>query len=254
MAHHKLHKMISISQIRAARALLNWTQAELAHKTGLSLRALNSIERGLVVPRIDNLRFIQEACEKADIEFCENDGVRRKTEKLDVVKFEGSGCIGNHLLDIMQEIRTTNSEVLFNASSEKDFSAIDPAILDDYFAHVSRHHIIERVIVAHGEDYVIGPPSTYRWLQKNNFNHVAYCVYGDNVAYQVFGSAHRVIILRSPSIADMFRRQFEFNWAAAETPWFAKSHKDLRPSEPWSSAKAEAAREWINQSRSRAKI
>ena len=61
--------MITTGQIRAARALLDWTQQELAKRTGLSLRALNSIERGLAVPRIDNLRFIQEALEKENIEF-----------------------------------------------------------------------------------------------------------------------------------------------------------------------------------------
>ena len=45
---------ITASQIRAARALLDWTQDDLAKKSGLSLRALNSIERGLAVPVLRN--------------------------------------------------------------------------------------------------------------------------------------------------------------------------------------------------------
>ncbi len=237
--------MISISQIRAARALLDWTQNELAKKSGLSLRALNSIERGLAAPRTDTLRFIQETFEKENIEFTENDGVRRKTERMDILKYEGADCLGQHLLDIMQELRTSNGEVLLNTSSDEDFAGIAPSILDDYFMHLSRYRITERMLVAKGETYVIGPPSTYRWMRADVFSHVAYVVYGDNVSFQIPQTPHRVIIIRNPGIADMFRRQFEVNWALAEIPWFAKQYKTPDPAAPWSSAKAAAARQWI---------
>jgi hypothetical protein len=87
-------------------------------------------------------------------------------------------------------------------------------------------------------------------MRPDAFNHVAYCVYGDNVAYQVFGQgagAHRVIIIRNPGIADMFRRQFEFNWAAAEVPWFAKRFRPMDAAMPWSAKLAQQAREWIDK-------
>jgi transcriptional regulator with XRE-family HTH domain len=237
--------MITISQIRAARALLNWTQGELAKKSGLSLRALNSIERGLAVPRLDNLRLIQETLEKADIEFSENDGVRRRTERLEIIKFEGKEFLTQHLLDIMQEVRAPGSEILFNVLSEKDSAGMSADILDAYFAHLQRYRIGERLLMATGETYVIAPPSIHRWLKSENFNHVYYIVYGDNVAFQIFGEPHRTIIIRNPGMADMFRRQFEFNWAMAEIPWFAKRYKAANPQEPWTAAKGAAAREWI---------
>lgn len=241
----KLLKMISLSQMRAARALLNWTQEELAKKSGLSLRALNSIERGLAVPRIDNLRLIQETFERADIEFGENDGVRRRTERLEVIKFEGREYLNQHLLDIMQEVRTPGSEILFNLHSEEDSADLRTDILDEYFIHLTRYRITERLMMATGETYVIGPPPIHRWLKPETFNHVYYVIYGDNVAFQILGEPHRTIIIRNPGVADMFRRQFEANWAVAEVPWFAKRYKMANPNEPWSSAKASAAREWI---------
>ncbi len=241
--------MISVDQIRAARALLNWTQEELAQVSGLSLRALNSIERGLVVPRIDNLRAIQGAFEKANIEFGENDGVRRRTERLDIVKFEGAEYLDQHLLDVMQEVRTPGSEVLFNIVSETDYAGLNSEILDEYFIHLSRYHITERLLMARGETYTIGPPIIHRWQKPEAFNHVGYIVYGDNVAFQILNNPHRTIIIRNPAIADMFRRQFEFNWAMAEVPWFAKRYKVANPNEPWSVAKAAAAREWIANSK-----
>lgn len=237
--------MISISQIRAARALLDWTQEELAKKSGLSLRALNSIERGLSVPRLDTLRFIGETFEKENIEFWENDGVRRKTEKLDVVKFEGAHYLDQHSLDIIQEIRTPGSEILLNVPSEEDFAGLHNEITDDYFQHLARYRITERLLIAQGETYTISAPPCYRWMKSEAFSNVCYVVYGDNVAFHILSTPHRVIIIRNPGIADMFRRQFELNWAMAEVPWFAKRYKIANPDEPWSMAKAAAARAWI---------
>lgn len=241
--------MISIDQIRAARALLNWTQSELAQRSHLSLRALNSIERGLVVPRIDNLRVIQETFEQADIEFGENDGVRRRTEQLTILKFEGANYFDQHHLDIMEHLREPGAEVLFNLASEKDCIGLNQDILNDYFVHITRYGITERLLVAKGDIYVIGKPSDYRWLKPETFNHVFYIVYGTNVAFHILGQPHRLIIIRNPAIADMFRRQFDANWLTAEVPWFAKRYKINNPNEAWTSAKGAAAREWIDKTK-----
>lgn len=237
--------MISIGQIRAARALLGWTQEELATACGLSLRALNSIERGLAIPRIDNLQAIQQTFENANVEFFDNDGIRRRTERLDIVKLEGAEHLSEHLLDVVRELHTPGAEVLYNLASEEIHAGLRTEIFDNYFSHLSRHRITERVLLATGETYIISPPSCYRWMKAESFNHVCYIVYGDNVAFQILNTPHRVIIIRNPGIADMFRRQFEFNWAVAETPWFAKQYKMVNPAEPWSIAKAEATRDWI---------
>jgi hypothetical protein len=86
------------------------------------------------------------------------------------------------------------------------------------------------------------------------FNHVSYIVYGDNVAFQILNTPHRMIIIRNPGIADMFRRQFEANWAIAEVPWFAKEYRLENPEEPWSSAKAIKAREWIETMKAKRKV
>jgi transcriptional regulator with XRE-family HTH domain len=239
--------MITVSQIRAARALLNWTQGYLAKKCGLSLRALNSIERGLVQPRLDNLRAIQETLEKADIEFQEFDGVRRRTERLEIFKFEGPHCMEQHLIDTVQSMQG-QGEVLMSLGSEKKFTGLRAKSLDDYFAHLARHGITERGLIADGDTHVIGRPSVYRWMAPEAFSQMAYIVYGDTVVFLIPKKPQRTILIRSPSMAEMFRRQFEFNWKMAETPWFAKRFRAPDLSEPWSSTKAAGARAWITNS------
>ena len=61
--------MISSAQIRAARGLLKWTQATLAHRAAISIVTLNMIESDRVDPRASTLRSIEAALEKAGVDF-----------------------------------------------------------------------------------------------------------------------------------------------------------------------------------------
>jgi predicted transcriptional regulator len=61
--------MITSRQIRAARALLGWSQQQLADKAIVSLNALARLERGEVDPRISTLMAVQKALTEAGVEF-----------------------------------------------------------------------------------------------------------------------------------------------------------------------------------------
>ncbi|MCZ0734572.1 helix-turn-helix domain-containing protein [Phreatobacter sp. AB_2022a] len=60
------------SQSRAARGLLDWSQAELAAKANLSESTIRDFEKGRRVPTINNLTAIRAALEKADVQFLDN--------------------------------------------------------------------------------------------------------------------------------------------------------------------------------------
>ncbi len=66
--------MISPAQIRAARGLLRWTQATLAHRAAISIVTLNMIENEAVRPRGNTLSAIQAALESAGVKFIRQDG------------------------------------------------------------------------------------------------------------------------------------------------------------------------------------
>jgi CheY-like chemotaxis protein/DNA-binding Xre family transcriptional regulator len=62
--------MITLEQIRAARAMIGLKQHELAEKAGLSTGTLNNIERGVQKdPKLSTLRAIQQALEAEGIAF-----------------------------------------------------------------------------------------------------------------------------------------------------------------------------------------
>ncbi len=63
------------AQIRAARGLLRWTQAALAHRAGLSAVTLNMIENETVRPRPATLAAIRQALEGGGVQFLQEDGI-----------------------------------------------------------------------------------------------------------------------------------------------------------------------------------
>ena len=78
-------RMITPRQIRAARALLDWSQQQLADKAIVSLNAVARLEKGVVDSRVSTVMAIQKALSKAGIEFLDADqkgeGVRLKSSK-----------------------------------------------------------------------------------------------------------------------------------------------------------------------------
>jgi transcriptional regulator with XRE-family HTH domain len=66
---------ISTAQIRAARGLLKWTQAALAHRAAISAVTLNMIENETVRPRESTLAAIRAALESGGVEFLGENGI-----------------------------------------------------------------------------------------------------------------------------------------------------------------------------------
>lgn len=79
--------MITARQIRAARALLGWSQQDLADKAIVSLNAITRLERGEVDPRMSTVTAVQKAIAKAGVELISGD--ERKGEGVRMAKAGG---------------------------------------------------------------------------------------------------------------------------------------------------------------------
>lgn len=69
---------ITVAQMRAARALLGWTQEELAVASGMASVSIRNIERGAKAPRATSLQKIEDALVKAGIVLSGHTGVGMK--------------------------------------------------------------------------------------------------------------------------------------------------------------------------------
>ena len=61
-------------QVRAARALIDWTREDLAKASGVTIRTLARIENSQTVPRLATLQALTAALETAGIEFIPENG------------------------------------------------------------------------------------------------------------------------------------------------------------------------------------
>lgn len=66
--------LISMEQCRGARAMLGWSQSELAEAADVSRATVVDFERGARVPHRNNLAAIRRALETAGIEFISENG------------------------------------------------------------------------------------------------------------------------------------------------------------------------------------
>ena len=70
--------MLTPAQCRAARALLDWSQQQLAHTAAVGIVTVRQFEAGKGQPRRATLTVIKQALEGAGVEFTNGDrpGVR----------------------------------------------------------------------------------------------------------------------------------------------------------------------------------
>jgi predicted transcriptional regulator len=69
-------EMITRAQIRAARALIDWTQSDLAQASGVSQVAIKNLERGATDPRVSTINNIQAAFDQAGVIFLDAGDIR----------------------------------------------------------------------------------------------------------------------------------------------------------------------------------
>jgi len=66
--------MLTPSQSRAARGLLDWSQDELATRSNLSESTIRNFEKGRAQPSVNNLAAVRAALESAGVQFIPENG------------------------------------------------------------------------------------------------------------------------------------------------------------------------------------
>jgi len=212
--------MIALEQIRAARALLNWSQTDLAKATGLSLNALSNLEKGQSTPRVDTLVLVQTALERAGVEFLSGMGVRLKGEVFEMEKIEGDNLIAKQLDDMLTHLHETGQrEILYNGLDNTRFASADPGMIDVYMGYFRKFKdlgIVQKVLLLEGDMNFVAPDNHYRWISRDLFGEIPYGVYGDTTSIFLWGPPQRLVQLRNAAIAETFRRQFYLLWDKAQ--------------------------------------
>ena len=218
---------ITTAQIRGARGILNWSQADLAERTGISATSIGSIENAQSTPRANTLATIQKTFEEAGIEFVGLNGLKLRTG--DVRVFTGKTGFLGFYDDVYNTLKSHPGEVLVSNVDERHFVKW----LGDFKeTHVERMKSISnlsfKILVREGDDYL--PASgyaTYRTMPKELFASVPFYTYGDKLAIMLLDSEPTIILMNYPAIASAYRIQFADMWERSRdvTPTSAKEKK-----------------------------
>lgn len=216
---------ISSRQIKAARALLDWSQEDLSAASALSVATVRKLELGSISPRSSTNDQIQKAFEKAGLEFLEPNGVRQKPEEITI--YEGHDGICAFYDEVYAHASEKGGEIVTVCINE---DPITDALGEYSKVHLSRMHALihkanVKCILTENFTSVPAKYCEYRSISKAYVDSVPFYIYGNNYAVFLFGAkpSPRIIIHRSALLADAYRKQFHSMWDKA-TPVFVPEH------------------------------
>ena len=210
--------MISIEQIKAARALLGWTQDDLARAAGLSKPSVNTLERRIANPKIDTLQAIQRALEEAGVEFTDGPGVKLRSAVLKTEVFEGEDSLIRLLHDIFDTLNGTQNELMIAGVAESRYQNQGGERVTDLIEKRVKHGIKTKLISCDGDQNFIEPIAHYRWITPDLFPKAPMYVYDNKYAILLWGPPKKIVLIENAEIADTMRDQFMALWGMAKTP------------------------------------
>ncbi len=212
--------MVTIEQIKAARALINWAQQDMADETGLSKTAIANIESGKHRPTEKNMQNIISAFDRNGVEFIDG-GVRQKQNLLRVL--EGYKGIRQFYDDVYLVASRIGGEFLVYGVDEEKFTeaAFNAGVNELYRERMAsiKENISFKVLIGESDQNEnAAEHCEYKKLPDHMmFPDAPFYIYGDNLALIVWRNPPKVIIISDQDLVEAYKRQFGFLWKNAKT-------------------------------------
>jgi len=198
-------------KVASARALLDWSQSELAERTNLDQKTISFIEKSVTDARDSTLDKIQRALELAGIDFLPA-GVQYNPKFMTI--FEGDRFYLDLLDDVYYSLLDKrDAELLIMYGDDK----LSPPEVNDRYRKMRNSGIKMRQLAEEGNEYLIGPLDEYRYIPKKFFNNYVTLVYGDKIAACADVNT-KAVVFDDPLMAKTSRNTFNLLWSLLEKP------------------------------------
>src|SRR3989338_5719194 len=160
----------------------------------------DSIEQKLSI-----VRNLKQAIEKS----------KPERKEVQVAIYTGNMALRAVFREYVETLASTRTVGLLMGVDERAFMAANRTVMERFFEQMKELRLRERVLVAEGEKYLPAPKetTTYRGLPRAYFDSTtAFQVYGGTVNIIVFSDPLHVLAIRSPRIADAYRKKFGLLW------------------------------------------
>ena len=210
---------VTAKQIKMARMLLDWSQAELADKSGVSRHSIIGLESEKAMLNQSNFQKILQSLESSGVEFTEGNGVR---ERSSLITYAGQEGFKRFMDDVYEVAKEVGGEIrLFNARPANWVKWLGK---DWYNNHSKRMQEVRkengfdfRVTAERGDySFIGGKFVEYRWVPDRLFNQESVYVYGNRLALMDFNEEEvKIFVLYKQEFADSFRAMFNHIWETA---------------------------------------
>lgn len=210
--------LITADQIRAARALKNWSQTDLAERTGLAVPTIANIELGKQAPGKNTIEKIITAFSAAGIEFIGETGVQKRQQTTEI--FRGTDEL-HRLYDVIYDgVRENDSEILVGNVDERDFVRhMAPETLKLHLDRMQKLNARYKILVCEGDYFFpVTSYAEYRWIKKEEFYAIPFYVFADKLAIILWLDEPVVFLLNDKNAANIYREKFMVQWKKAKKP------------------------------------
>lgn len=225
--------MIHARQLKAARALLGWSQDHLAIAARVSPTTIRNLESGDMSPRNSTTETIKRAIEDAGLEFIEPEGVRMRPE--DIKVFHGAYSCDQLLDDMQQTSREGCREIVSVFTSQGALSKFCD-VRTEYLERLEK--ISESTSIKIIVPDLLTPPTIlanlqFRMAHKQNIGPVTFFAYGKKHALVMScgESGFKFLVINMFGFSEVYRRHFYEIWENATPlipPPSKKEHRRLR--------------------------
>lgn len=216
-------KFITPAQCRAARALLEWGQPELAKASGVHTQTISNFEKANGAPTKSTIEKIAETFERAGIEFLPGDGLRRRESVITCL--EGTEGVRAFFDDVYETAKTHGGKIsLFNSTPGLLIHWMGEEWFELHAARMAkiRDNVDFKVIIEEGNMAMIGHRyARYKWFPTESFNDKTIYCYGDKLGFfNVTEDRAQIMVMRQAEIAASFHVLFDIAWThmAIEPP------------------------------------
>lgn len=218
-------QVLTGDQLRAGRGLLDWTREVLTKQCGVSQETIKNIEHGLFRPQEATTSAIIRAFSLKNVEFTEDEGVRRKRDS--IMKFDGKDGFKRFIDDVYETAKTSledkDSKLSICVSNVDDSLFVKWLGKDVAATHISRMNELSGAkinVLTKEHDPYFAPETKYIEYRGLTFSgeSVPFYVYGDKLAIILFEEDQEptVFVICSSRVARAYEEQFKMLWKSAK--------------------------------------
>ncbi|MCB1563077.1 MAG: helix-turn-helix transcriptional regulator [Alphaproteobacteria bacterium] len=216
--------VITPAQCRAARALLNWSQPDLARRCGVHVQTISNFEHETSTPTKTTLTRIALTLANEGVELGKHDGVKRKSS--DIATFKGKEGFALFRLDVLEAAQRDGADICISNLDERLFDKWGEGDVNDNYRNAmaeirkTRPGFKFRSLSKKGDTHFSAHRhSEYRWVDPEQFGEFPFYIYGTKTAMILFERDNiEIFVINHPVVTGFFRAKFEKDWSRAEQP------------------------------------